>query len=107
MASAHAWALGRADAAAWRCLNVAAASPFQPDDAAALSTDAAAVVRHRAPALAADFDQRGWALPACIDRVYVSDALVAEGWRPLHGPEAVLRAWDDESSETLPPAGVG
>lgn len=103
VASAHAWALQRGDAGGYRCFNVTGATPFRPEDAEALAHDAAGVIRQRAPALAASFAERGWALPARIDRVYLPDALIAQGWRPRHGPEAVLRAWDDESSEVLPP----
>lgn len=104
VASAHAWALQRSDAGGWRCFIVSGATPFHPEDAEALARDAPAVIRQRAPVLAAACSARGWPLPAGIDRVYVPDALIAEGWRPRHGVEAVLRAWDDESSEVLPPA---
>jgi len=101
VASAHAWALQRADAG-FRCFIVSGATPFRPEDAEALATDAPAVIRQRAPALAVAFDTRGWPLPVRIDRVYAPDALIAQGWRPRHGAEAVLQAWDDESSEVLP-----
>jgi len=103
VATAHAWALQRADAGGYRCFIVSGATPFRPEDAEALASDAPAVIRQRAPALAAAFSARGWPLPASIDRVYVPDALIAQGWRPRHGVEAVLQAWDDESSEVLPP----
>jgi hypothetical protein len=51
---------------------VSGATPFQPADLPVLAEDAPAIVRLRAPELAAAYDARGWLLPNTIDRVYVS-----------------------------------
>lgn len=83
---------------------VSAASPFAMEDCDTLSVDAASVIRRKAPALAAEFDRRGWALPGQIDRVYHS--LRAEsglGWRSRFGFDEVLAQLDRRSLEVLPP----
>jgi UDP-glucose 4-epimerase len=84
---------------------VSGATPFMREDAVLLAHDAAAAIRRRAPALAEAFAVRGWLLPTTIDRVYdAAQAIAALGWRPRHGFEAVLAAWDAGSPEVLPPA---
>jgi nucleoside-diphosphate-sugar epimerase len=71
---------------------VSAATPFLRADAPRLWHAAASVIRERAPALAAAFDGRGWALPTSIDRVHDSArAQHAWGWRPRFGADDVLR----------------
>lgn len=102
VARAHEWALSL-DAPGCRCFVVSGATPFLPGDAPALARDAPAVLRERAPGLVEAFARRGWALPRSIDRVYVPQALQALGWAPRHGPDEVLRQFDEESSEVLPP----
>lgn len=102
VAEAHALALAQARPGL-RTLVLSGATPFQPGDAAALKTDAAALIRQRVPALAAAFAARGWALPASIDRVYDARRAQRElGWQPRHGWTEVLRQLDDESPEVLP-----
>ena len=61
-------------------------------------------LRRRAPALVQAFTDRGWALPASIDRVY-SPALAQRElcWLPRFGFADVLRQLDDASPEVLPP----
>lgn len=103
VARAHEFALG-IDEPGFRCWVVSGATPFEPGDATALRRDAGAVLRERAPQWVDALARRGWALPRSIDRVYVPRALQALGWVPRHGPEAVLRQFDEESSEVLPPA---
>jgi UDP-glucose 4-epimerase len=89
--------------APYRVFIVSGATPFRPDDAAALKADAAAVIAQRAPALAQAVADRGWALPASIDRVYSpAEALRELGWTPRFGFDEVLRHFDAESSELLP-----
>ncbi len=102
VAEAHALALDTARPGSRVCV-ISGATPFQPGDVAALKTDAPAVLRQRAPALVRAFAERGWALPASIDRVY-SPALARRelGWTPRFGFESVLRQLDDESPEVLP-----
>ena len=103
VADAHARALATA-CPGWRRLLLSGATPFLPQDAAALQRDAAGVLRLRAPALVAAFAARGWPLPAQIDRVYLSArAQQALGWRPRFGFDEVLRQLDAESPEVLPP----
>jgi nucleoside-diphosphate-sugar epimerase len=105
VAAAHERALARTDAA-FRCYVVSAPTPFRPEDCALLGRDAPAVIQWRAPALAREFARRRWALPATIDRVYVSALATTElGWQPCFGPDAVLRDYDGGSPEVLPPRG--
>lgn len=89
VATAHAAALRHALApgAARQALHVVvAATPFQRADAAGLWHDAPAVLRQRAPTLVAEFERRGWPLPARIDRVYDAARAMAElRWQPRHG----------------------
>jgi len=93
---------------ALRCWVLSGATPFEPGDAARLGTDAPAVLRERAPALAAAFAERGWSLPSRLDRVYVPRAAEAAlGWRTAHGWASVLAQLDGGDPETLPPAATG
>ncbi|HSW03695.1 NAD-dependent epimerase/dehydratase family protein, partial [Aquabacterium sp.] len=102
VAQAHALALMRPPDVS-RCCIVSGATPFEPGDARALLHDAPALLRQRAPALAEAFAQRGWALPATIDRVYSPARAIAElGWAPRFGFDEVLRQLDEQSSEVLP-----
>ncbi len=103
VASAHALALANA-APGYRCYVVSGATPFLPGDADTLARDAPAVLRQRAPALVQAFAQRGWPLPAYIDRVYDASRIrQALGWQAQHGFAEVLRQWDARSPEVLPP----
>jgi UDP-glucose 4-epimerase len=109
VAEAHALALAPSPAGAadvpWRCFNISGATPFVAADAERLWHDAAALLRERVPALAHEFDRRGWPLPASIDRVYVPDAAMqALGWRPRHGWDTVLGQLDAGASEVLAPS---
>ena len=85
-----------------RMFVVSGATPFEPADCPALASDAAGVLRRRAPALVEAFERRRWALPETIDRVYSPRALCALGWRPRHGFAEVLRQLDDASPQVLP-----
>lgn len=72
-------------------LNLAGPRVFEPGDLVELRHDAPAVVAHRLPWLPAEFRRRRWALPASIDRVYVSDrAAEVLGHRPRHGVRSAL-----------------
>lgn len=103
VADAHLAALSDESADFQRYI-ISAPSPFTVEDCETLARDAASVIKMRAPALAAAFEQRGWSLPASIDRVYHSArAEQALGWRCRFGFEEVLAQMDRRSLEVLPP----
>lgn len=103
VADAHALALQQCEPG-WRRYVVSGATPFLAEDAEALLRDAPAVITQRMPALAEAFAQRGWALPASIDRVYDPSLARRElGWQAQHGYAEVMAALDRRSSEVLPP----
>lgn len=102
VADAHAAALSNGGAPFQRYI-VSAATPFAQEDRDALATDAASVIRHRAPDLAAAFDRRGWRLPDSMDRVYdASRAKDGLGWQSRFGCDEVLAQLDRRSLEVLP-----
>lgn len=104
VASAHAAALRRE--AGVRTYLISAPTPFERADLTVLKVDAPEVLARRAPALVAAFQQRGWGLPATIDRVYSPARALAElEWQPRYGFESVLQGWDAGSPEVLAPAG--
>lgn len=78
-------------------------SPFNQDDCQSLASDAPALLRERVPALAAQFDARGWDLPQSIDRVYSPEkAIEALGWKPHWLWNEVLAQTDRCDLEVLP-----
>lgn len=103
VAEAHAAALRHAGPASATFV-ISGATPFQREDCAELHRTAPAVLRRRAPELVAAFKQRGWTLPARIDRVYSAQhAMQALDWRPRYGFEEVLVQYDQHVPEILPP----
>jgi len=103
VADAHARALAPGGPR-YQCYVVSGATPFRRDDVAALGVDAPNVIRARAPALAAAFDERQWTLPTRVDRVYDSSrACTTLGWLPRYGFEEVLAELDQSRPEVLPP----
>jgi len=103
VADAHAAALERGGSG-FRRFIISGATPFIPEDCKDLLESAPAVLRRRAPELVAEFERRGWALPASIDRVYSSRKAASElGWHPQFGYAEVLAELDRRSSEVLPP----
>lgn len=85
---------------------ISAATPFRLGDCERLKFEATAVLKQRAPALSAEFDRRGWALPNSIDRVYSAQAAIdGLGWQPRHGYEAVVDDYDNGVAEVLLPTG--
>jgi UDP-glucose 4-epimerase len=75
----------------FHAFNISGATPFLEGDCDALMHDAPLVLQKRAPALVEAFAERGYALPAAIDRVYVSAKAEAMlGFKSQHGWEAVL-----------------
>jgi len=72
-------------------LNVSGASPFQREDVGELLRDADAVLRRRAPHIAAAMRRGGHPLPQRIERVYAIDrARAALGYEPRHGVAELL-----------------
>ncbi|OYW24182.1 MULTISPECIES: NAD(P)-dependent oxidoreductase [unclassified Sphingomonas] len=101
-AMAHLVALDRAPAIGFGTFILSAPTPFARDDVAALKADAPAVIARYFPQAAALYAEKGWVLPATIDRVYdaehaervlgfraatdfgsVLDALTADGPLPI------------------------
>lgn len=78
-------------------------TPFIPQDCPQLATNLPEVIQKKVPSFAVAFQQRGWRLPASIDRVYVSSKAEAGlGWIPRYGFEEVLAQLDRGSLEVLP-----
>lgn len=102
VADAHAKAL-LLNAPGYRCFLVSGATPFLPEDAAALACNAAAVIELRCPELALAFQRRSWTLPQTIDRVYCPEHTIrALNWQPQYGYNEVLAQLDRRSAEVLP-----
>ncbi len=77
--------------------------PFEKEDCEELKADAAAVIRRRAPIIAAAFGARGWELPTSIDRVYDSSKAMSKlAWQSQYGFDEVLAQHDRMSPEVLP-----
>lgn len=92
-AAAHLVALERAPEIGFGTFILSAPTPFAPGDVAALKVDAPAVIARHFPDAATLYAQRGWTLPASIDRVY--DAGLAErllGFRCRTGFAEMLAA---------------
>jgi UDP-glucose 4-epimerase len=79
-------------------------TPFERSDCDQLADDAAGTIRRREPEMCELFERRGWALPGCIDRVYVSRKAQTElGWSPRWTFREPVRQFDEISSEVLIP----
>ncbi|WP_448116915.1 NAD-dependent epimerase/dehydratase family protein [Mesorhizobium amorphae] len=103
VADAHFAALTNGGPHFQRCI-VSAATSFIRQDCELLAKDAARLLRLRVPALAVEFERRGWSLPNSMDRVYDSaQAGLLLGWRSRFGFEEVLAQLDRRSLEVLPP----
>lgn len=90
--SAHLLAAERAPAIGFARYIVSATSPFEPRHLAALTRDAAGVVRELYPECAQLYAARSWRLFPAIDRVYVNERARRElGWRPEFDFAHVLR----------------
>lgn len=102
VADAHLAALA-ADGANFQCCIASGHTPFQTEDLAELWEAPAAVLARRSPSLLAQFQARGWPLPAHIDRVYDASAAWQQwGWRSRHGYQEVLEQAARRSLEVLP-----
>jgi nucleoside-diphosphate-sugar epimerase len=90
VARAHALALEGAGAEG-ETFVISARPPFRAEDREELVRDAAAVIRRRAPAVAAEFERRHWPLPRSIGRVYSPARAEARlEFTASYGAEAVL-----------------
>lgn len=73
--------------------NISAQSPFEQSDLPALWHDAPSVLQNKAPDLLSFFKQQGWAVPQCIDRVYVIERAHRQlGYRPRYNYQEYLQA---------------
>lgn len=110
VAAAHILAADRpgADTAV---LNIAAASPFTPEDCRQLRQDPLPALRRHHPFAEGAYRQLGWQLPAVIDRVYAIDAARRTiGFAPQHNFREALaeQLWLDawpRRSEAEPKGG--
>lgn len=85
---------------------LSAQTPFNRSDCEKLACDAASVIEGRVPELARAFEERGWTLPATIDRVQDASAAFEQlGWQSRWGWEEVLAQVERADLEILP-AGV-
>ena len=107
---AHLLAVARAPDIAFGRYIVSATPPFTRNDAAALRTDAAAVVRKLFPEVDALYAARGWKLLPSLDRVYDSGRASRElGWAPRRDFAFVLeclRRGEDFRSDMARAIGV-
>jgi UDP-glucose 4-epimerase len=71
---------------------ISATSPFGPQDARLVRTDAPRVAARYVPQFMAEYARRQWAMFPGIDRIYVNDKARAElGWKPRHDFSAAIR----------------
>jgi nucleoside-diphosphate-sugar epimerase len=70
---------------------ISAPTPFAEKDAPRVASDLPALLREKAPELAAAFDRAGWSLPQGLDRVYDSrKAQQGLGWAPTFNAQSAL-----------------
>lgn len=102
VAAAHAAALDNGGPFFQRYI-ISGETPLLPTDCRRLAEDAASLLRERAPKLSQAFADRGWPLPATIDRVYDPSAAIEKlDWKPRYGFKEVLAQLDRQSLEVLP-----
>lgn len=84
---------------------ISADTPFLKSDSQLLFENPESVIRERHPFLVKEFENKNWKFPDSIDRVYDSSyAQKILGWRPKRGPLEVIRQFDNEDFEILPPS---
>ncbi|KZN41520.1 hypothetical protein N474_24650 [Pseudoalteromonas luteoviolacea CPMOR-2] len=82
---------------------ISGATPFCPSDTDKLYNSAEELLTRKCPSIAAAFEERSWALPKSLDRVYDSSAAQTQlEWRPKYGFEDVLNLLDNDIAEVLP-----
>lgn len=80
-------------------------TPFLQSELEELANNPEALIRRKHPKLALEFDKRNWNFPSSIDRVYDSSyAQKKLAWQPKRGPLDVIKQFDMEDYEILPPA---
>jgi UDP-glucose 4-epimerase len=88
---AHLLAVDRAAGIGFDRYIISATTPFGPDDAKALRSDAPSIVARCVPGFVAEYARRGWTMFPGIDRVYVNQKARAElGWLPRHDFSAAI-----------------
>ncbi|MEO0320331.1 MAG: NAD(P)-dependent oxidoreductase [Pseudomonadota bacterium] len=98
MVSAHFCAAEKASALGFNRYVVSAPSPFSSQDLTDLRTDAAAVIERYHPCKDVMIE-RGWHLPATLDRVYISARAQADlNWVPRYTFAAAIDALRDNRS---------
>ena len=96
-AAAHLMALEKVPDVGFGTYIVSAPTPFARDDAAALKTDASAVIARYFPDAADLYAARGWHLPVSIGRVYDASAIARDlGFRCATDFAAILAAMRDD-----------
>lgn len=91
--TSHLLALERAEQIGFSKYIISATSPFQVEDLAMLSQDAAAVVQKYVPSFPAIFQQLDWKMFPQITRVYVNDKARRElNWMPKYDFASALEA---------------
>jgi len=91
VAAAHALAVTNQEIT-FDLFNISARSPLQAEDMSALWRDAPSVLMERVPGIEARYAARGWALPAQIDRVYVTARAEQHlGYRPRYNFEEYMQ----------------
>ncbi|KJY88659.1 NAD-dependent epimerase/dehydratase family protein [Pseudoalteromonas piscicida] len=82
---------------------ISGSTPFSLKDCEHLYHNASAVIKEKCPEIATNFEQRGWPLPASLDRVYDSSSAQNKlDWQPKHSFASVLEMLDNEIAEVLP-----
>lgn len=88
---AHLLAADLAPELGFRRFIISATTPFLPSDLDDLREDVPLVVGRRVPEYQAEYERRGWTLPAHIDRVYVNERARKElGWQPRHDFNTII-----------------
>jgi nucleoside-diphosphate-sugar epimerase len=83
--SAHLLAASLAPSLGFRRYIISATTPFSPEDAGELRSDAPRVVGRHVPEYAEEYRRRGWSMVPSIDRVYVNERARRElGWQPRY-----------------------
>jgi UDP-glucose 4-epimerase len=90
--SAHLLAAEQAPRIGFGRYIISATTPFTREDMHDLRQDARAVLARRAPGYEQVYAERGWSMPASIDRVYDNQlARIELGWRPLYDFDQVIQ----------------